>query len=278
MNFEVAQGKTWGIGERKGDQFGRRGPRNKTPSIDLIALDETAMNVRYLIDRVGDQTMMVGHYGVSFAMKPTQARLPLWVWFIAVQWLDIVWATLVLLGIEKVRIIPGFTEATPLDLYYMPYTHGLPGSIVLSFVFGGFVSLFVAVHRWQAMLLVAAASFSHWVLDLIVHTPDLPLYDNSAKVGFGLWRHVVLSLPLELIILGLGAWVYARSADFTSDGRRYKFWGFIVALALLQLYANFGPPPATPFGLALTGLSSYGVLSVIAAWVERDRFAKKPTR
>ena len=70
--------------------------------------------------------MMVGHYGVAFTMRPSQKRVPLWVWFVAVQWLDIVWAMLVLLGIEKVRIVPGFTEAVPLDLYYMPYTTGCP--------------------------------------------------------------------------------------------------------------------------------------------------------
>ena len=76
--------------------------------------------------------MFVGHYGVSFALRPEAKRVPLWVWFIAVQWMDIVWSVLVVLGVEKVRIVPGFTEANALDLYYMPYTHGLPGSIVLS--------------------------------------------------------------------------------------------------------------------------------------------------
>jgi hypothetical protein len=222
---------------------------------------------------LGDQKMMVGHYGVSFAMKPTQEHVPLWVWFVAVQWLDIVWATLVLLGIEKVRIVPGFTEATPLDLYYMPYTHGLPGAIVLSLVFGGIVSLFTNGNRWATGALVAAASFSHWILDLIVHTPDLPLYDNAAKVGFGLWRHVAISLPLELIILGLGAWIYARSAPFASDGSRYRFWGFIAILAVLQLYANIGPPPSTPADLAITGLASFAILSAIAGWVERGKAA-----
>jgi len=150
--------------------------------------------------------MFVGHYGVSFAAKPVGARVPLWVWFIAVQWLDVIWSVLVLMGIEKVRIVPGFTEANPLDLYYMPFTHGLPGSIVLSLVFGGIVGLFTTANRGPTILLVAAAAFSHWVLDLVVHTPDLPLYDNTAKVGFGLWRQVAFSFPLELVVLGLGAW------------------------------------------------------------------------
>ena len=97
--------------------------------------------------------------------------------------MDVVWSVLVLLGIEKLHIVPGFTEANALDLYYMPYTHSLPGSIVLSLIFGVIVALFTSGNRATTILLVAAVSFSHWILDLVVHTPDLLLCDNAAKVG-----------------------------------------------------------------------------------------------
>jgi hypothetical protein len=210
--------------------------------------------------------MFVGHYGVSFAAKPVAPRVPLLIWFIAVQWLDVVWSVLVLLGIEKLHIVPGFTEANALDLYYMPYTHGLPGSIVRSLVFGGAVALFTPGNRGATTLLVAAAAFSHWILDLIVHTPDLPLYDNTAKVGFGLWRHVALSFPLELIVLGLGAWLYARAATFK---RPLVFWGFVIFLAALQCYANFGPPTSSESTMAVMALVFYSVLAILAAAVER---------
>lgn len=218
--------------------------------------------------------MFVGHYGVSFAARRSGTRVPLWVWFIAVQWLDVVWSVLVLTGIEKLRIVPGFTEANPLDLYYMPYTHGLPGAIALSLIFGGIVALFTTGNRGATILLVAAASFSHWVLDLLVHTPDLPLYDNTAKVGFGLWRHVAFSFPLELIVLGLGAWLYARLTGFASAKGKYAFWSFVVFLAAMQVYANFGPPPASPEAMAVMALAFYLVLALLAAWVER--IAAKP--
>ena len=213
--------------------------------------------------------MFIGHYGVSFAARPTQARLPLWVWFIAVQWVDVVWSVLVLLGIEKLRIVPGFTQANSLDLYYMPYTHGLPGSVLLSLALGLIVALFASGNRVTTFLLVAAASFSHWVLDLVVHVHDLPLYDNAAKIGFGLWRHVALSFPLELIILGLGAWLYARTTTFASAKGRYFFWAFVIFLAMLQVYANFGPPPSSPEAMAVTALAFYLVLTLLAAWAER---------
>ncbi len=222
--------------------------------------------------------MFVGHYGVSFAAKPAGARVPLWVWFIAVQWLDVIWSVLVLMGIEKLRIVPGFTQANPLDLYYMPFTHGLPGSIVLSLVFGGIVALFTVANRGATLLLVAAASFSHWLLDLVVHTPDLPLYDNTAKVGFGLWQQVALSFPLELIVLGLGAWLYARVTTFAGAKGRYVFWGFVILLAALQVYANFGPPPESPEAMAVMALALYLVLAVSAALVERIATVSTETR
>src|ERR1700737_3022222 len=76
--------------------------------------------------------MFVGHYSVAFAVKSDENRIPLWVLFVAVQLLDFLWAPFVLLGIEKVRIVPGITAAGPLDLYYMPYTHSLIGALVWS--------------------------------------------------------------------------------------------------------------------------------------------------
>src|SRR5437773_6343722 len=120
--------------------------------------------------------MFVGHYGVSFAAKKAEPSIPLWVLFIAVQLLDVLWAPFILLGIEKVRIVPGITASNPLDLYYMPYTHSLVAAVFWSCV-GGIVYQFAArPSRGQSSLVVGLAVFSHWVLDFIVHRPDLPLY------------------------------------------------------------------------------------------------------
>ena len=212
--------------------------------------------------------MFVGHYGVAFGAKPLTPVVPLWVYFIAVQWLDVVWSILVLLGIEKLHIVPGFTQANALDLYYMPYTHGLPGAIVLSLALGAIVAASVARRRGMAFLVISAAAFSHWILDLIVHVPDLPLYDNTDKVGFGLWRHVALSFPLELIVLAAGAWIYVRAAHPPIRGRN-ALCIFVVLLAALQVYANFGPAPASETAMAVMALAFYLVLAGAAAVVER---------
>src|SRR5262245_11619141 len=65
--------------------------------------------------------MFVGHYGVSFPIKRSNPAIQLWFLFVAVQMLDVVWSPLVLLGIEKVRVVPGITRSNAFDLYYMPF-------------------------------------------------------------------------------------------------------------------------------------------------------------
>jgi len=212
-----------------------------------------------------------GHYSASFAAKVVARGVPLWVYFIAAQWLDICWSVLVLLGIEKARIVPGFIEAHAIDHYYMPYSHSLPGAIALSSLFGGLVASTMAEKRGAAFAAVSAASFSHWLLDFLVHVPDLPLYDNTAKVGLGLWRHVAISFPLELILLIGGAWIYARAVPTTSPRARNALFGFVAFLAAMQVYTTFGPPPGSDTTMAFTGLVFYLVLAAFAAWVERIR-------
>jgi hypothetical protein len=214
--------------------------------------------------------VFIGHYGPAFGAKAAVRRVPLWVYFVAVQWLDIVWSILVLAGVEKVKIVPGYTQGSPLDLYYMPYTHGLIGALVLSVIFGGIVALVIGRPRQMAVfLIVAAAVFSHWLLDLVVHMPDLWIYDG-VKVGFGLWRWLWISLPLELLSLFIGAWFYARFVPARGHGNLW-LWIFVVAMAAVELYAAFGPAPASSTAEAHTALFAYGVLAVLAGFVDLSR-------
>ncbi len=215
--------------------------------------------------------MFVGHYGVSFAAKAAEKRLPLWLLFIAVQWLDVVWSGLVMLNVEKLRIVQGFTEASSFDLYYMPYTHGLPGALALAAGLGAIVTLFYRDRRAAIGAVMAGAVFSHWLLDLVVHVQDLPLLGDSFKVGFGLWRHVWISFPLEIVILAAGAAVYARAVPSRSaDGDRW-LWGFVAVLTALQVYANFGPAPASGLAQAHMALAIYAILAALAALVDWRR-------
>jgi len=152
--------------------------------------------------------MFVGHYGVSFAAKRADPGIPLWVLFIAVQLLDVAWAPFVLLGIEKVRIVPGITASNPLDLYYMPYTHSLAAALLWSLGAFACYRLAVSASAKRSAFVVAVAVFSHWLLDFLVHRPDLPLYDDTAKVGLGLWNLPALAFGLEIVVLFGGMGLY----------------------------------------------------------------------
>src|SRR6266496_186088 len=115
--------------------------------------------------------MFVGHYSVAFAIKSDENRIPLWVLFVAVQFLDYIWATLVLLGIEKLRVIKGFTAGSMLDSYYHPYSHSLVAALIWSSIAANGYYVFCSRHgcryKKSAALIVGLAVFSHWILDFI---------------------------------------------------------------------------------------------------------------
>jgi len=211
--------------------------------------------------------MFVGHYGASFAAKRGAPSVPLWVLFIAVQLLDVVWAPLVLLGIEKVRIVPGITATNPFDLYYMPYTHSLVAALLWS---AGAFAIYRGVMRrdgTMAALIVAAAVFSHWVFDLVVHRPDLPLYDDTAKVGLGLWNFPALAFGLESALLFGGMCLYFQ----TGSERRIATAGFCLVMLAIQAWVFFGPPPASDKAGAVTAIVAYVVFAVVIRLLEGPR-------
>ena len=195
--------------------------------------------------------------------------LPIWVLFLAVQFLDILWAPFILLGIEKVRIVPGFTASNPLDLYYMPYTHGFLSALFWSCVAGALYHLVAHPSHPRASLIIGLAVFSHWILDFIVHSPDLPLYDNHAKVGLGLWNYPAVAFGLEAALLFGGMWFYLQGRVARSLGT------FVLGVVMLsiQAYLFFGPPPTSDRAAASTALLAYGVFALVIWWLQDRRAA-----
>ena len=215
--------------------------------------------------------MFVGHYGVSFAAKALRPSIPLWLLFLAVQLVDVFWAIFVILGVEKVRIVPGITATNPLDLYYMPYTHSLAGAAAWSIAAAVLYRLGRGSSGWITAGVVGAAVFSHWVLDLLVHRPDLPLYGNSVKVGLGLWNYPVTAFMLEAALL-FGGMFYYMSRTRPLDGvGRYGPVVFGLAMLVIQASVFFGPPPPSDQAVALMGLASYLMFAAIAYWLEKKR-------
>lgn len=206
--------------------------------------------------------MFVGHYGVSFITKRADPSIPLWVLFLAVQWLDVIWAPLVLLGVEKVRIVPGFTATNPLDLYYMPYTHGLIAALLWSVAAAGAYQVMRRTTT-RSSVFVGLAVFSHWILDFVVHRPDLPLYDNTAKVGLGLWNYPTVAFLLEAALLFGGILVFLQRMPT----RRTAILIFGVIMLAIHSYVFFGPPPASPTAAASTALVAYFLFALVIWWI-----------
>src|SRR6184192_3315807 len=213
--------------------------------------------------------MFVGHYGVAFAVKTERNKIPLWVLFVAVQLLDFLWAPFVLLGIEKVRFVPGITATNALDLYYMPYTHSLIGALFWSAVaFAIYKIGWRNIASNSAALLVGFAVFSHWILDLIVHRPDLAIYDDVLKVGFGLWNHRGVEFALEVAILAGGILIYFKRNS--SVARKAGIVAFGVVLILIQVWNTFaGRRPTSDRIFAITALIFYTLFAGIAFLLEK---------
>ena len=215
--------------------------------------------------------MFVGHAALAFAAKRKEPRVSLAELLVATYALDLLWPALVLLGVEHVRIAPGNTAFTPLDFESYPWSHSLAMAIVWGVV--GAAIVYVARRRMRAALIVGGLVVSHWVLDLIVHGPDLPLWPGagSPRVGLGLWN----SIPATLIVEG-GMFV-AGVAYYLGGSRAKDRLGSIALYALLALLTlawvsgPFSAPPPSAAAVAWVGLL-FGILIVPwIAWVERHR-------
>jgi hypothetical protein len=217
--------------------------------------------------------MFVGHYGVAFAVKSERNKIPLWALFIAVQFLDYIWATLVLLGIEKLRVIKGFTAGSMLDSYFHPYSHSLIAALLWSGVtaiaYKPLCAWLGYFYRKSAALIVGLAVFSHWILDLVAHPRDLAIYDNKWKVGFGLWNYRDPEFALEIGLLAVGI-MLCLTRNVMPAIRKGAVIAFGLALIVIQIGDTYVPRnPLTDKGTAIGGWVFYTLFVVVAFLVEK---------
>ncbi len=210
--------------------------------------------------------MLIGHYAAAFAARRLAPSAPLPLLFVASQLVDIFWALFVLLGIEKVHVIPGFTASNPLDLYFMPYTHSLVATALWALLATLLYRCYANGTRpGRSALVVGMVVASHWFCDLLVHKPDLPLGLDGPRVGFGLWDHPYASTALELGLLWLAiAFVLPAVAD-----RRGRYLALAVLMSVIQISNLVVPPPATDVGIALSVLGLYVLLAALAWRADR---------
>ncbi len=173
--------------------------------------------------------MFIGHYGVALAAKKVAPRASLGTLILGAQFLDFLWPLFLLLGLEHLKIVPGITRMSPFDFTDYPFSHSLLMALVWSALLGG---VYWAVARYRrGAWVVGVAVISHWVLDLFVHRPDLPLRPGgTVRVGLSLWNSMPASIAAELLIFGAGLWLYVTSTRARDNIGRYGFWSLMALL------------------------------------------------
>jgi hypothetical protein len=215
--------------------------------------------------------MFIGHFAPAFvaaAVSPQNPRLG--TMFVAAQLVDWAFFALALVGVENMRIDPAASVMVPFDLYDMPYTHSLIGAAIWAAACLGVV----AIHQRNVMVGVLAGLvvLSHWLLDWVVHVPDLTLDGTPPKFGLGLWDYPWVAMPLELA-LTVGAFAFYVKRTRGPAGPPAVLLG---VLLLLQIVNWFAPHPAAagPF-LYLQALFAFGILTGLAVWVGENRWFRK---
>ena len=215
--------------------------------------------------------MFIGHFAPALVAAALSTERPrLGTLFVAAQLVDWGFFTLALFGIEAMRVDPDASVMVPFDLYHMPFTHSLLGTAIWA---GAFLGV-VAIRQRDVRLAVLAGLvvLSHWLLDFLVHVPDLTLDGTPPKLGLGLWNMPWIAMPLELGLTG-GALAFYLRRTRGPAGPPLVLAGVML---LFQLVNWFAPHPASagPF-LYIQALVAFGVLTALAAWVGENRWFRK---
>ncbi len=210
--------------------------------------------------------MFVGHYSAALAAKAVEPRAPLWTYVIGCQLLDVGWSTLIMTGAEKMRVDPSLPGSS-LVLYHMPWTHSLPAAVAWSLAAALAVRLALKL-PWRAAVFVGLTVFSHWILDLLVHRPDLELWFGDGKVGFGLWNSPVIEQAVEIGLLAVAGALW--TGQRVREGRRV--WPaalFLTLLVTVQIVAMLTPPGGSATQMGIMALAVYLALGAVAWLVDR---------
>jgi hypothetical protein len=212
--------------------------------------------------------MFIGHFGVALAAKKYAPRTSLGTLFFATEFLDLLWPTLLLLGVEHVRVTPGITRMQPFDFYDYPISHSLLTGVGWAVLVG--VAYF-GLRRYAAgAWTVGALVVSHWVLDFLVHRPDLPLWPGGPKVGLGLWNSWVGGMTLEVLVFAAGVYMYVTRTRARDTVGRYAFWALMAFVFAGWLGGVFGTPPSDQKLIGAAALSLWIVVPW-AWWADAHR-------
>jgi hypothetical protein len=219
--------------------------------------------------------MFVGHFGLGLAAKRVVPAVSLGTLFLSVQLADGLWPLFLLLGLEHVRIVPGLMAASPLDFTDYPFSHSLVTLAGWGVAFGTIYWL-IRRNRWAALVL-AGGVVSHWLLDVIVHRPDLPVFPHGPYLGLGLWQSIPATLAVEGALYLGGLALYLTATRAKDRIGHYALWSLYGLLAALWIGGLLGPPPPNERMLAFSGLAMW-ITIPWAYWIDRHRSPRGPFR
>lgn len=214
--------------------------------------------------------MFIGHYAVGLGCKRLAPTVSLGALFLACQWADLLWPTLVLAGIERFSIRPGTTAVTPLDFDYYPFSHSLLALLVWGILLG-LIYRTVTGNTWRTSVVLAALVLGHWVLDFIVHRPDMPLAPGlSPKLGLGLWNSIPATLAVEFGLYTTGVWLYLKTTMARDRIGSIGLWVLLLFLAVVEVANTFGPPPPSVTAVTISAEAMWLVV-IWGYWVDWHR-------
>jgi len=214
--------------------------------------------------------LFIGHFAVGFAAKRAAPRTSLTLLVVSALWLDILWPVFLWLGWETVRVQPGITTMSPLDFVSYPWSHSLAMTLVWAALLG-------LGYRWwrrypAGAWWVAICVFSHWVLDFLVHRPDLPLYPGGPeRVGLGLWNDPLPEVILEVGLFGIGVALYRATTRPRGWAGSLSLASLTLALCLLYLLDLKGSAPPSVGAVEVVGLVSPWIFALWLVWIDRTR-------
>jgi hypothetical protein len=155
-----------------------------------------------------------------------------------------------------------------------PYSHSLLTLALWGVLFGIGYSLLMR-SRLVAGIIIAALVVSHWVLDVIVHVPDMPiwpvtLFGPSPMLGFGLWNSIPGSIAIEVGLFLVGAGIYARITMPKDRSGSIGFLALVIFLLILYGANLFGPPPPDVRTVAWSAEALWLVV-LWGFWLDRHR-------
>jgi hypothetical protein len=211
--------------------------------------------------------MGVGHLAAGLMLKKVDQRINLGFLFFAALLSDFLLGIFYYFGLEKAYIPPNYSQLHYLTFTF-PYSHGL----VATFIWSALVFILAASLRNSGTkigIILAIAVFSHFILDAIVHIPELPVLGaQSVKLGFGLWNHMPIALALEIFLVLIGLVLYLQGLKQKTFRSKYGVLILMLIFSALTVMGMTSSVPPNLNAVAISWIAAPLIFSGLGFWLD----------